>query len=125
MIKGQKKNEAQLLAETVVSGMQEKKAREIVLIDLSNIENAISKYFVICHGTSNQHVGAISDSVEVEVEKVFDFSPWHKEGQRLAEWILMDYSDVVVHVFQESSRNFYKLEELWADAVIKRFEDIQ
>ncbi len=124
MIKGQKKDEAQALAETVIFGMQEKKAKDVVLIDLRNVENAVSKFFVICHGTSNQHVGALATSVEDEVEKAFDFLPWHKEGHRNAEWILMDYSDVVVHVFQEEVRKFYKLEELWADAKIKRFDDL-
>ncbi len=124
MIKGKKKDEAEILAEVVVKGMQDKKANDISVIDLRKIDNSISKFFIICHGNSNTHVDSISESVEEHVEQIFNFSPWHREGRNNAEWILLDYSDVVVHIFMEHKRNFYRLEELWADADIKRIPNL-
>jgi len=91
---------------------------------LKNIPNAVSRYFVICHGTSRTQVEAIADSVENLVRKANGSKPWHKEGYENAEWILLDYVDVVVHIFQDQTRSFYKLEELWADAVISRYDEV-
>jgi ribosome-associated protein len=105
-----------MLADIVVSGMLERKALDIVKLKLTNVPNSITDYFVICHGTSRSQVEAIADSVEAEVKKAIGVNPWHKEGFENAEWILLDYFDVVVHIFQEESRGFYKLEKLWNDA---------
>ena len=110
------KEESAMLAEIAIKGMQEKKAKEIVCLDLRNINNAVSDFFVICHGDSNTQVDAIADSVEFEIKKAIGENPWHREGFENAEWILLDYVNVVVHVFQKPQRDFYRLEDLWADA---------
>lgn len=107
------------LLETIVFGMLEKKAKNIAIIDLTSIPNAISSYYVVCHGSSNTQVEAIAESVGREVSIKLNDRPIHVEGVRLAEWILLDYANVVVHVFQKERRDFYNLEELWADADIR------
>lgn len=109
--------------DTIILGIQEKKGKQISIMDLSGIENCMSKYFVICHGTSKPHVEAISESVDEFMRQVGE-KPINKEGHTNAEWILMDYFDIVVHIFQEPVRQFYKLEELWADADIHHIKDI-
>ena len=119
MNKRKKKEESVILAETAIKGMQEKKGVNIVCLDLRNLHHAVSDFFVICHGDSNTQVDAIADSVENEIRKATGEKPWHREGFENAEWILLDYVNVVVHVFQKTSRNFYKLEALWADAEIE------
>lgn len=111
------------IAEAAVAGMQDRKAKDICIVDLRNIGNAMCDYFVICHGTSNTNVEAIADSVEDEIRKNLKEKPFHKEGKDNSEWILLDYFDVVVHVFQKEKRDFFGLEELWADAPITYFED--
>lgn len=112
-----------LLTKLVVAGMQEKKAHDIVIMDLDMVDNAVCNYFVVCHGTSHPQVQAIADSVEEIVLKEMKDKPWHKEGHSNAEWILLDYVDVVVHIFLEDKREFYQIEDLWADARIERIED--
>jgi ribosome-associated protein len=104
------------LVRAVVEGIQEKKGTNITILDLRNIENMIAEYFVICDGESNVHVDALSDSIEEIVRKNAGEKPFHVEGKQNAEWILLDYLNVVVHVFQRSVRRFYDLEDLWADA---------
>lgn len=116
MAKKKKIEAPDMLADVVVHGMQERKALDIVKLDLQKVPNSITDYFIICHGTSRSQVEAIAESVEGEVKKAVGLNPWHKEGHENAEWILLDYFDVVVHIFLEESRNFYKLEKLWADA---------
>ncbi len=106
------------ILEFTIKGMQEKKGKHIVDMDLSNIENAVSNHFVVCHGDSGRQVSAIADAVQEFVKKSTNENPWHKEGIENAEWILLDYVDVVVHIFNEQSRKFYNLEGLWADAKI-------
>lgn len=117
-----KKEDSLLLAETVVKGMQEKKAEDIVILDLKSIRGAISDYFVICSGNSDKQVDAIADSVEEQVFKDRAEDPWHREGKENKEWILLDYVNVVVHVFQTEKRKFYGLEELWGDAEIEHID---
>ncbi|PWE01164.1 ribosome silencing factor [Marinilabilia rubra] len=104
------------LVNTIVEGIQEKKGANITILDLRKIENMIAEYFVICDGDSNVHVDALSDSVEEVVRRDAGEKPFHVEGKQNAEWILLDYMNVVVHVFQKQVRNYYNLEELWADA---------
>jgi len=111
------------LADVIIHGLQERKAKKIHLIDLRNIGNTLCDYFVVCHGTSSTHAEALADAVEEEVRTNLNEKPSHVEGTGNAEWILMDYFDVVVHVFQESSRAFYNIEDLWADAHITEIED--
>jgi ribosome-associated protein len=117
-----KKTESQILAETIINGIKEKKGKDIVSLDLSHLKNSICNYFIICHGTSRTQVEAIADSIENEVRKDLKEKPWHREGQENAEWILLDYIDVVAHVFQEKQRDFYQLENLWADAELIRIK---
>ena len=118
MAKGKKKvvDGSALLADAVVKGMLEKKGRNIVCLDLREIDNAVCDHFIICHGDSNTQVDAIANSVIDEVGKDRDDKPWHKEGFDNAEWILLDYVNVVAHVFLHEVREFYDLEGLWADA---------
>ncbi|WP_138993843.1 ribosome silencing factor [Larkinella sp. C7] len=111
------------LCKLVVKGMQEKKAVDIVVMDLRDVKNAISDYFVICSGTSDTQIDAIADSVEEEVFKASKINPWHEEGKMNREWILLDYVDVVVHVFKKERRVFYDLEQLWGDAEIHHVEE--
>ncbi len=110
------------LADLVVQGMLEKKGQNIAVLDLRDVKNAIADYFIICSGTSDTQVNAIADSVLEEVEKQSGQDPWHKEGFQNREWILLDYLDVVCHIFQKEKRAFYDLEEFWGDAKIKYIE---
>ncbi|MEO9854050.1 MAG: ribosome silencing factor [Reichenbachiella sp.] len=111
------------LSEAVMRGMREKKASDVVLMDLRNIGNAVADYFVICSGNSDTQIDAISDSIEVEVQKATSSDPWRKEGKENKEWVLMDYADVVVHIFRKDRREFYSLEKLWGDAIITSIEE--
>lgn len=112
------------LVDAVVEGIQEKKGKNITVLDMTGIENTITSYFVICDGDSNVHVDTIADSVEEYVRKKLDDKPLHIEGKSNAEWVLVDYMDVVVHVFQRPVRAFYNLEGLWADAGRKDLADL-
>lgn len=112
------------LVDAVVEGIQEKKGKNITVLDMTGIENTITSYFVICDGDSNVHVDTIADSVEDYVRKKLDDKPLHIEGKSNAEWVLVDYMDVVVHVFQRPVRAFYNLEGLWADAGRKDLPDL-
>lgn len=106
------------LVDVIVKGMQEKKAENITVIDLRDIDNSVCDYFVISNANSNTQVNAIADSVQKETLDVLGDKAWHKEGSDSAEWILMDYVNVVAHIFQTPVRDFYALEELWGDAEI-------
>ena len=120
MKKKKKKITSAVLAEMIIKGIQEKKGKDIVCLDLRNIDNSVSDFFVICEGTSTTQVEAIARSIEETVTKSAGEKPWHSEGKENAEWILMDYVSVVVHVFQNEVRSFYNLEGLWADAEIQK-----
>ena len=115
---------ADILANVIIEGMQENKAKEIVSLNLKKIETAVCDYFIICHGTSNTHVSAIADSVIEETIKTLKDKPFNKEGLENGEWILLDYGNVVVHVFQRETRDFYNIEKLWGDADIDHIKDI-
>ncbi len=117
-----KKSESEILSELVIQGISDKKGKDIISMNLKKIGSAVTDYFIICHGTSRPQVEAIADSVVEIVKKKTGLWPWHREGFENAEWILLDYVDVVVHIFQERTRNFYQLEKLWADAQIKHYE---
>ncbi len=106
------------LVDAIIDGMQERKAKNITIINLTGIENSVSDFFVICDADSKTHVEAIADSVDEVVLKTTNEQPFHAEGFENAEWILMDYINVVVHVFQKEVRDYYNLEALWADAEI-------
>ena len=115
---------ADILANVIIEGMQENKANEIVSLNLKEIETAVCDYFIICHGTSNTHVSAIADSVIDETIKTLKDKPFNREGLENGEWILLDYGNVVVHVFQREIRDFYNIEKLWGDADIDHIKDI-
>lgn len=117
-----KADKSSKLVEIIINGIQEKKGKDIVSINLKSIDNAVCDYFVICHGDSTRQVDAIANSIEEEVKKIISENVWHKEGYGNAQWILLDYIDVVVHVFEEQTREFYNLEGLWADAEIRKLE---
>jgi len=119
-----KLDSSNVLLETIIEGIQDVKGKDITILNLKNIETAICKYFVICSGTSNTHVSSVSDSIRKTVSKEIQEKPWHTEGQNTSEWILMDYSNIVVHVFQEQTREFYNLEDLWGDAEIRNIENL-
>ena len=104
--------------EIIIKGMQNLKAKNIVVLDLSKLQNSICKYFIICHGTSNTHTSSIAQSVEKEMKETLKEYAYRKEGYSNSEWVLLDFSNVVVHVFQEHIRHFYNIEELWADAEV-------
>ena len=109
----------------VLEAMEAVKGKDIVTLDLREITAAVTDYFVICHAASKTQVDALADKVEELVFEKTHVKPYHVEGRENSEWILIDFVDVVVHVFQESKREFYKLEELWADAerIVKGTED--
>ena len=122
MVKKIVKDDTDYVLKEVVAAMQEKKAKNIVSLRLNKIPNAVAEYFVITHASSKTQVGAIYDSIVENVKNKCGINPYHKEGYENSEWILIDYSDVVVHIFQESIRSFYQLEELWADAKLKEYK---
>jgi len=117
-----KKENSELLLEVIIEGIHRKKGLEIINIDLHELENTECSNFIICHGNSNTHVEAIARSVEETVEELCNEKVWHRDGYSNAQWILLDYADVMVHIFQEQFRRFYDLENLWADAKIVQIE---
>jgi len=102
----------------IVEGIEEVKGQQIDILDLREIENTVCDYFIICNGTSNTQVAAIVNSVQKIVSKSIQEKPWHIEGMENQEWVLMDYINVVVHVFQKQIREYYDIESLWGDAKI-------
>jgi len=104
------------LSEIAVHGIQEKKGNDIVRLDLRKLNSSVSDYFVVCNADSSTQVKAIADSVEEEIFKATQTNPWRKEGFETAEWIILDYFDIVVHIFKTEKRDFYGIEDLWGDA---------
>jgi len=109
--------DSEVLCNTIVAGMQELKADDIVVLDLREIENSICDFFVICSGDSSTQVDGIGNSVVRHTRKEIQQRPWNIEGQNTSQWVLLDYVDVVAHVFYRETREFYEIEDLWADAV--------
>ena len=122
MVKNKVLNESAYISELAIFGIQEKKGNDIVRLDLRNIFSSVSDYFVICHADSSTQVKAIANSVEEEIFKATQQDPWRKEGLEYGEWILLDYVDVVVHIFRTDKREFYGVEDLWGDAEIKFYK---
>jgi ribosome-associated protein len=116
MNKSGKERETEQLINAIVEGIQRKKGQKIIIIDLTKINHSECKYFIICHGNSVTQVDAIAHSVEDTVEELQNQSAWHKDGYRNSIWILLDYADIMVHIFQKETREFYDIENLWADA---------
>ena len=105
------------LIRLIIDGIDDVKGNEISLLDLRKLENRVSDYFIICDGNSNTQVSAIVNSIKKKVSKTLREKPLHTEGLEIAEWVLIDYVNVVVHVFQRKTREFYNIEELWGDAI--------
>lgn len=111
------------LCRVIVEGMQEKKGSDIVILDLRKLKNAIADYFVICSGSSDKQIDAITDAIDDQVHKELEENPWHIEGKNNKEWMLLDYISVVAHVFRKDRREFYALEKLWGDAEVIEVND--
>lgn len=121
-VKTATKKQTNGLLDSIVDGMQEKKAKNITILDLNKIENRIADFFVICDADSTTHVNAIADSIEEIVQKQTNEKPYHTEGHQNSEWILLDYINIVVHVFMRETREYYNIEGLWGDAEIKTID---
>jgi ribosome-associated protein len=115
-------NNDDLLA-NIILGIEEVKGNDIDILDLREIETSSCDYFVICNGNSNTQVNAIVSSIQKTVSKAIKDKPWHIEGSDNAEWVLMDYVNIVVHVFQKHIREYYNIESLWGDAKITKIEN--
>lgn len=124
MKKGARVDKTEKLVEEIINGLREKKGKHIVTLDLRKIDNSVTEFFVIASGDSNTHVNALAGSVEEEVRKAIKDKPWHIEGTTNAEWVLLDYVNVVVHIFQREPREHYNIEGLWADADLKEYEEV-
>lgn len=110
------------LIRTIVSAIEDKKGKNIVSLDLSGFDGAVCSHFVVCNADSTTQVAAIADGIEEKVHEVLGEDVWRVEGKQTGLWVAMDYVDVVVHIFQTELRDYYKLEELWADAPTTRYE---
>jgi ribosome-associated protein len=111
------------LLSAIVKGILDKKGKEVVTLDLRKVGSRVCDYFVICHGDSTTQVSALGGNVENEVRKLTGEKPWHSEGFQNSEWVLIDFVNVVVHVFLNEKRTFYNLEKLWGDAEITHHDD--
>ncbi len=112
----------QALIDKIVDAVQDTKGEDIMIFDLSKIENSVAETFIICSANSNTQVSAIAGNVEKKVRNDLQERPWHVEGSENAMWVLVDYVSVVVHIFQKHIREYYDIEELWGDAQITRIE---
>ena len=110
------------LKDLVIDAVQDKKAENVVSLNLSKVNDAVTDYFIICDATTTTQVKAIAESVLMKVKTEGGEHPWHKEGLENLDWVLIDYVDVVVHIFRTEVREFYQLEELWADAERKEYD---
>ena len=122
MVKNKIDTQSTNISEAIVFGIQEKKGNDIVRLDLRNIHSSVADYFIVCHAESSTQVKAIAGSIEEEVYKALREDPIRKEGFQNAEWIILDYGDVVVHVFKTDKRAHYGIEDLWGDAEIKSYQ---
>ena len=113
-----KRSEDEILLSIINESILEKKGENIIIMNLQNLENPVTKYFVICSGASSVHTNTLAEYIEYNVRQTIKERPWKKEGFENCEWILLDYVTVVVHIFQPQSREFYNLEKLWADAEV-------
>lgn len=112
-----------ILLANIIKGIEEVKGNDIDILDLRALDNTVCDYFVICNGNSNTQVNAIVNSIQKTVSKELKDKPWHVEGAEVADWILMDYVHIVVHVFQKHIREYYNIESLWGDAKITSIEN--
>ena len=107
----------------IIKAIQEKKGEHIVSLDLRKIHEAVADFFIICEATNQPQVRAIADNIEDEVKKICGESPFHHEGKKTLQWVLIDYVNIVVHIMIPETRKFYKLEEMWSDATLEEHND--
>ncbi len=122
-IKTKTLSEAERINALIVEGIQDKKGKNIVKLDLRKVEDAPVEYFIICEGDSNVHIKAITDSIHKTVKEAVELNPFHIEGAAGSTWVLMDYFSTVVHVFYKDTRNFYQIEDLWSDAKFTEYQN--
>lgn len=111
------------LFKTIIKAIQSKKGENLLSLDLRKIPEAVSDFFIICQATSTTQVKAISDAIEDQVNEQCGENPYKHEGFQALQWVLIDYVNIVVHVMQPDTRTFYKLEDMWSDAVVKAHEE--
>lgn len=116
--------ENSVIIEKIIEGIQDVKGKKIVVVDMTKLDNYTCGYFVICQGESSTQVSSISESIKDHVRKELRIKPFAVDGMMNAEWVAMDYGQIIVHVFQPEARAFYQLETLWEDAEIKEYEDL-
>lgn len=116
---------SQEISQLIIKGMEERKAEDIVLMDLRHVKGAVTDFFVLCSGNSDTQVEAISESIQEAIFKSSKENPWKKEGFTNKEWILLDYVNVVAHVFKKDKRQYYALEDLWGDAQLTTIQPTQ
>jgi len=116
--------ENEQIVKKIVEGIQERKGKEIVVVDMNRLKEAPCSYFVICEGDSNVHVNAVAMSVKEYVQEKIQVKPYASDGFENAEWIAMDYGQIIVHVFQRHTRKYYDIEHLWADADLQKIENL-
>jgi ribosome-associated protein len=119
--KSDKTDNTTALLQVAADAMQEKKAQNIISLDFAKLKNTVCRYFLVCNADSHTQVSAISDNIEDKVLEKLNEKVWRRNGFENAFWIILDYGDVVIHIFQTEQRNFYRLEELWADAELTQY----
>jgi|TARA_B100001094_G_scaffold329335_1_gene391845 ribosome-associated protein len=118
-----KLDKTNILLKHIINVIQDAKGQEIISLDLRKIDSAICKYFIICTGTSSTHVNSIESKIKKTISQDLNEKPWHTEGNNVGEWVLMDYYDIIVHVFQKQTRKFYNIEDFWGDAKYKSYKE--
>jgi ribosome-associated protein len=118
-----KLDKTNILLENIVNVIQDAKGKEIISLDLRKIESAICEYFIICTGTSSTHVNSIESEIKKRISQDLGEKAWHTEGNNIGEWALIDYYDIIVHVFQEKTRKFYNIEDFWGDAKFINYKE--
>lgn len=114
---------SELITNKIIEALEDSKAHQIVKIDLRKIENCFCSFFVVCHGTSGTHIAGMTDAVEDKLRDDLAEKPFHIEGVDRSQWVVLDYGDVVVHIFEKELRDYYQLEDFWADADITEIPD--
>ena len=110
------------IIKTIIAAIQDKKGENIISLDLRKINEAVADFFIVCEAGNQPQIKAIAENVERNVKEKCEEDPWHHEGYNSLQWVLLDYVNVVVHVMLPDTRKFYKLEEMWSDAVMQEFE---
>ena len=118
-------NNIEDLVNKIIEGLEDSKAKSIVKIDLRKIENCFCSFFVICHGTSGTHIAALAEAVEDKVKEDLHEDPFHVEGEDNSRWTVLDYGDVVVHIFDKELRDYYQLEDFWGDGISEEIPDTE